>query len=552
MSAAAPTRRARAVPPTPAMLWLFLLGHGLVWTLVPALTNETLKLDAIEHLLWGREWQWGYHKHPPLSAWAIKLPALLFPGAQWPIWLAAQLCTVLAFFGIWLLARELLPPRRALAAVLVLEAIHFYQMDSIGFNANVALYPIWAFLLLAYWRANQGGGAGAWIAVGLLGGLALLTKYTAGVLLLAMLLHMLAVPALRAQFGRLPIYLGIAVGLAVIAPHVVWLVDHDFPTLDYIVRRGGADPVWSDHLLHPPLFLLGQAAILIVPALLLWSLGRPVWRLRREIVHRPPHDFLLAVWGGPFVIFALLSVTFGFEIDPMWGAQLFLIGPLALIVWVTPDPTDRAWRRFLGLWGGFAALLAVAFTLYSLFDSRLRHDAKRTDFPGPALAEIVTDAWHARVDAPLPAVAGDFWFAGNIAYFSPDWPSVYLDADPTVAPWMDDDRFRRDGGVVIWSMGPRGYYRSWGTIRLSSDPGAADHCVRRWMDEGGWPRRFGDGPPVDPERFPGLEPQPPISLPWPTLPDMPPACFGWAILPPTGAPPVAPTPQALVDPAGAD
>lgn len=520
-------------PPTPLALWLFLIGHALVWTLIPALTSETLKLDSIEHLAWGREWQWGYHKHPPLSAWAIKLPALLFPATLWPIYLLAQLFTVAAFFGVWLLARELVPPKRALAAVLTLEAIHFYQLDSIGFNANIALYPIWAFLLLAYWRAITGGTVRAWALVGLLGGLALLTKYTAGVLFLAMAAHLLAVPALRVQFRRPGLYVGVAVGLLVIAPHLAWLVAHDFPTLAYIVARGGADPVWSDHLIHPPLFLAVQAAILILPALLLWALGTPVRRLRAGALAEPVNAFLLAVWLGPFLIFALLSLVRGFEIDPMWGAQLFLIGPLALAAWFSPDPDRRGWRRFLALWAVAAAVFAVAFLYYSAVDSRVRHDAKRTDFPGPALAEIVTDAWRARFGTPLPAVAGHVWFAGNVAYFSPDWPSVYIDADPATAPWLDDDRFRRDGGVVIWPLGPVGYYGSWGEVRLSTHPEAADHCAARAVGpDGTWPHRFEHGAPVDPERFPGLEVQPPISLPWPTLPDMPPTCFAWAILPP--------------------
>ena len=55
------------------LAWAVLLAHLVLWTLVPWLVSRNLPLDVVEALAWGREWQWGYYKHPPLSGWVAEL-----------------------------------------------------------------------------------------------------------------------------------------------------------------------------------------------------------------------------------------------------------------------------------------------------------------------------------------------------------------------------------------------------------------------------------------------------------------------------------------------
>jgi len=44
----------------------FLALHAAVWTALPTLLYPNLPLDLIEALVYGREWQLGYDKLPPL------------------------------------------------------------------------------------------------------------------------------------------------------------------------------------------------------------------------------------------------------------------------------------------------------------------------------------------------------------------------------------------------------------------------------------------------------------------------------------------------------
>ena len=62
----------------------FLALHFAVWTALPALLYANLPLDLIEALTYGREWQLGYDKLPPLPWWLVEIAHRLI-GATPPI-----------------------------------------------------------------------------------------------------------------------------------------------------------------------------------------------------------------------------------------------------------------------------------------------------------------------------------------------------------------------------------------------------------------------------------------------------------------------------------
>ena len=50
------------------IFYIFVTAHLIFWTLIPSLTNHNLPLDTIEALAWGSNLDWGFNKHPPMSA----------------------------------------------------------------------------------------------------------------------------------------------------------------------------------------------------------------------------------------------------------------------------------------------------------------------------------------------------------------------------------------------------------------------------------------------------------------------------------------------------
>jgi hypothetical protein len=54
------------------LFYIFITSHLIIWTLIPTLTNHNLPLDTIEALAWGSNLDWGFNKHPPVSAFLLK------------------------------------------------------------------------------------------------------------------------------------------------------------------------------------------------------------------------------------------------------------------------------------------------------------------------------------------------------------------------------------------------------------------------------------------------------------------------------------------------
>src|SRR6202158_658595 len=105
---------------------LFVLVHAGLWTLLPATLYPNLPLDLIEALTYGREWQLGYDKLPPLPWWLIETLYRL-GGVDAAYYALAQIAVVGAFAAVWLTARPLVGPVGALVAVLMLDGLHYFH-----------------------------------------------------------------------------------------------------------------------------------------------------------------------------------------------------------------------------------------------------------------------------------------------------------------------------------------------------------------------------------------------------------------------------------------
>ena len=74
------------------IFFLLLIVHLLIWTLIPSLTNQNLPLDTIEALAWGSNLDWGFNKHPPISAVFAELTYFFFGNNDWAYYLLSQIC----------------------------------------------------------------------------------------------------------------------------------------------------------------------------------------------------------------------------------------------------------------------------------------------------------------------------------------------------------------------------------------------------------------------------------------------------------------------------
>src|SRR6266566_4517300 len=145
-----------------AGFWLLAAGHAAIWTILPFALYPNLPLDIIEALTYGREWQLGYDKLPPLPWWLVEIADRAF-HVDAAYYALAELAVIAAFWAVWATARPLVGPLGALVSVLVIDGLHYFNYKAAKFNHDVIQLPLWALAGLALRAGLRSRRTAAWI-----------------------------------------------------------------------------------------------------------------------------------------------------------------------------------------------------------------------------------------------------------------------------------------------------------------------------------------------------------------------------------------------------
>src|SRR5690606_35742831 len=116
----------------------------------------------IEALVYGREWQIGHDKLPPLPWWLVEATRLLF-GPDLFYYLLAQVAVLAALALVFLTARRLVGPVGALVSVLIVDGLHYFTFTAPKFNHDVIQLPFWALAGWSYAAALRQGRMLHWV-----------------------------------------------------------------------------------------------------------------------------------------------------------------------------------------------------------------------------------------------------------------------------------------------------------------------------------------------------------------------------------------------------
>ena len=437
----------------------FLALHVVVWTALPAVLYPNLPLDLIEALTYGREWQLGYDKLPPLPWWLVEV-VYQTVGFDTAYYALAQIAVVSAFAAVWLTALPLVGAVGALVAVLILDGLHYFHFTAAKFNHDVIQLPLWALAGYAFHAALRRGRMVHWLLLGVAIGLALWAKYFVVVLAVPLALFLLIDREARAALATPGPFVALAVALAIMAPHLFWLVQSDFLPFAYASARAAPSRGLLDHVLHPLAFALGQLAFLLpalfIAAAVIWP--RP--KAQMSDAAAPPaaakadafdRRIVTLLAFGPAAMTVALSALSGRGAIAMWGYPLWLFLGLWIVLYARAATEPARLGRIVGVWAGVFALFAIAFAAsYSVLPA-IDHRYRAVFYPGDRLADELARRFRAATGRPLTYVIGTMWDGGNVAHYAPEQPRVLIDGDWRRAPWIDLGDLRSKGAVVVWT-----------------------------------------------------------------------------------------------------
>ena len=413
-------------------LFLFLFVHLLIWTLVPAISNINLPLDTIEALAWGSNFEWGFNKHPPFSAFAVNLVYSVIGSNDWAYYFLSQIFVVTGFFFVWKLSNEILEDKiLSLISVLILSSIYFYNFTTPEFNVNVSQIPFWALTVYFFWKSINSNSKKNWILLGIFSSLGFLSKYLFIYLLISLFAYFIFnIKKNKKHFSKY--FFSIIISLILLVPHFIWLYENDLITISYALSRSALiDSTWINHFTNPLIFLIKQVLILIPFLILIFILTKKL-KFKMNLKNKKIL-FLIFINLIPILLLLLTSIISGAKIRTMWMTPFYLFFGTLFIAIIKKNINLKKLKKFYLSFLFLFFLSPFTYLMISVYDEQ-----KRTDYPGKEIARLVQNKWNDNFINDIKIVIGDEWFAGNLSYHLTSRPIWVNELKNKVSKIKDD------------------------------------------------------------------------------------------------------------------
>jgi 4-amino-4-deoxy-L-arabinose transferase-like glycosyltransferase len=484
-------------------VWLAALIQALLWILVPALFYAGPPGELANVLAIGHEFQLGTYLGPPLAFWLAELAFDLAGGRLIGVYILSQVCVVVTYWAVFALGRSIVGAQHAALAVLLMVGIAAFTVPTPDFGPVILTMPLWAIILLHYWRAVGEGRRAYWLALAVEMGLLLLTTYI-GLLLIALLvLFTLANKRARAALTSYDPLIAIIIAGVVMGPHLIWAADSAeglMPVLDRLRMPEAVVGNLLAWLRQIGLILAAHAGLLVLVALVAgWPWPR---HDHAPLIVRPPVDpfawqFVTFFAIVPAFAGTLLAVLIGWS-GPVGGiAPLVVLSGLLVVVASGDSIRFNRQHVVIAAWFGLLIIPPIMTGAALLILPWLNFDLKVMQ-PAHAMGRYFSESFERRTGTPLQIVAGDSQIASLVALGAPSRPSIFLDITPERSPWVSPEAMKTKGAIVVWPT----------------------------TDTAGTP------PPAIKERFPDLVPELPRAFERPVQGRLPVIRIGWAMIRP--------------------
>ena len=416
-----------------------------------------LSPDEAYYWVWSRALATGYLDHPPMVALWIWAGTALAGDTALGVRLLAPVSAAIGSVVLANVAAVLFPGRRVgVAAAVLLNATLMLGAGAVTMTPDTPLLFFWIACLAALVRVRRH--PAWWLATGVLAGLALDSKYTAGFLGMGIVLW-LAVCA-RGEFRRWQLWAGGALAAAVFAPVVWWNAGHGWASF---AKQGGRAGDWvpARALAHLGELVAGQVVLAtpwiavlfaagIVAAVRRWR--NPAWALLAAMtvpallvfVQHAVGDRVQANW--PSIIYpgaALAAAALGWPWRAAATTGIVLTGTVMLQATAAPVALPRAADPLLIRLGGWAELAhrAAALRQGGFVAAENYGVASLLAFYLPGVGVLGAEPRWATIDLPRAAPQSGVLLISTRRAEPPD-PSVW--ADVTALP----DLIRARNGVL--------------------------------------------------------------------------------------------------------
>jgi 4-amino-4-deoxy-L-arabinose transferase-like glycosyltransferase len=322
-----------------------------------------LRTDEAYYWTWSKENVLSFLDHPPMIAWFIRFGTAIFGDTN----LGVRFAGILAMLVTQLLLADIVRRathdfRAVVLALLMPEAALYYGLLMAKVSPDVALIPFAVAMLWSLVRLDESGDPRWWLAAGVFAGLALLSKFTAVMLLPAVAAFML-VPDWRRRWLLSPYpWAAALIALVLFLPVLIWNAGHDWASFRFQFVRATATHEVSLRTIGDFIGLqFGLVGFILLPVVL----SGVAWTAWRGYRRGDAVAILLSTAViVPFGYFTWKSLTL--RIGDTWPMFVWPAGFAAAAINIAVPPPEGvpAWMlRSAQLWAKAAITCGIGFVV---------------------------------------------------------------------------------------------------------------------------------------------------------------------------------------------
>ncbi len=410
-------------------------------------------------------WQWsrypalGYHDHGPLIAWTIAACTRPFGHTEAAVRLPSVLSILGASLYIIALTRRYTRPGTDFHLAVMMQTILLFQVGGILAVPDGLLALGWAGAAYHVARGYENGTPRHWLLGGMWFGFGMLTKYSMALFPPFALAYGLLYN--RKRLLRPAPWLGVATGLLLFSPVIIWNAANGFRTFRHVAYMGGVGEASFLRLRFIGDFLGGQAAILSPLVFLLiaaaWGTAAPTPQ-RRAI-----ESYLRWISLSVFLFFTALA--FHTRVYANWPATAYIAVSVMAAERFSPasrpfpnDPLRRFGRRLWrpAVWlSAFMTAVVLVHAATNLLPLPARLNRTAGELSGwTAIGEAAAGLLQKMPDPETTHLyAFTYQEASELAFYTPGRPktvSINRWGRPNAYDdWWNDSELRGTDGIVL-------------------------------------------------------------------------------------------------------
>ena len=433
------------------IFYIFLTVYFLMFSLLQFLRHVP-GVDAMEAILWGELLDFGTNKHPPLSGYIMSGFYHLFGQNINITYFLSTACIVTGLIFVYKLAKFFLSKEKAICASIIMTACFYYTNTLFveTFNCNFVAIAIFPMIAYFYYKSVRKNNIMDWILFGTTSALGILNKYQAIFIFIPLFIHLVIFE--RKQFKQKGLYISIFCGLALLLPHIIWLIKHDFFSFTYMISQAEKDVSCStisllfSRIFNPIKFTVDQilATSGCIGAYLLLAYQAKNIKINSDKNNISDKAFVLLLALGIVLSQAFMAVITGSHIPGVWGSIMVGFTGIALFYFFPINFNEKSFSFFVTL-----SYIIITIWFISLVIFNFVQTSTRICYPYETTMPYFHTKWNERTNnAPLKYVGGNSRYIYAFRFYDKTKPHVILESFGYKNPWENHDDILKSGALI--------------------------------------------------------------------------------------------------------